>query len=220
MLDRLGIALWVTHAGSGHSKAKHFSELQIRDRSEARKRIVLRRDPRDTAVSGYFQMSKRLGGYAGDISAFVRDPRHGVEKIARFNLLWAEHPREAGTCLPVSYEALHADTIGRLTEVVAFLGEQRAAQDIAQAVETSSFTAMQRDEREGKLAARFGEGLTARDVNDPESFKVRRGKVGGYRDYLSTEDIAYCDSVIARYDYDARLARALASADAYHTDHD
>jgi hypothetical protein len=32
--------------------------------------------------------------------------------------------------------------------------------------------------------------MDPRDVRDPESFKVRRGKVGGYRKYLSVEDLA------------------------------
>ena len=30
------------------------------------------------------------------------------------------------------------------------------------------------------------------DVRDPESFKVRRGKVGGYREYLSVEGPGIC----------------------------
>jgi hypothetical protein len=29
------------------------------------------------------------------------------------------------------------------------------------------------------------------DKNDPESYKTRRGKVGGYIDYLSSEEIEY-----------------------------
>jgi hypothetical protein len=29
---------------------------------------------------------------------------------------------------------------------------------------------------------------------DPESFKVRKGRVGGFRDYLSPEDIEYVDA--------------------------
>lgn len=35
------------------------------------------------------------------------------------------------------------------------------------------------------------------DEKDSESYKVRKGKVGGYVDYLSQEDIDYMDKVIA-----------------------
>jgi hypothetical protein len=38
------------------------------------------------------------------------------------------------------------------------------------------------------------------DVRDPESFKVRRGKVGGYREYLSAEDQAFSASALAKLD--------------------
>jgi hypothetical protein len=36
------------------------------------------------------------------------------------------------------------------------------------------------------------------DASDPESFKVRRGVVGGYRDYLSPSDLAYIEARMAR----------------------
>ena len=35
-------------------------------------------------------------------------------------------------------------------------------------------------------------------AGDPEAFKVRRGIVGGYRDYLSADDIGYAENHIAR----------------------
>ncbi|TIP61683.1 MAG: hypothetical protein E5X55_36270 [Mesorhizobium sp.] len=47
--------------------------------------------------------------------------------------------------------------------------------------------------------------MQPRDPDDPESFKVRKGKVGGYLDYLSTDDVAFCDDVLARLDYWKRL---------------
>ena len=38
--------------------------------------------------------------------------------------------------------------------------------------------------------------LRARDADDPESFRVRRGVVGGHRDYLSDDDIVWIDGRI------------------------
>jgi len=37
-------------------------------------------------------------------------------------------------------------------------------------------------------------------VRDPESFKVRRGKVGGYREYLSPEDLDYAADALRELD--------------------
>jgi hypothetical protein len=45
-------------------------------------------------------------------------------------------------------------------------------------------------------------------VRDPESFKVRRGKIGGYREYLSTEDQLHAAGALtkldSRFGYDPR----------------
>jgi len=38
------------------------------------------------------------------------------------------------------------------------------------------------------------------DVRDPESFKVRRGKVGGYREYLLSDDQAYAADALTKLD--------------------
>src|SRR5205814_1587416 len=52
-------------------------------------------------------------------------------------------------------------------------------------LEFSRFENMQKLEAAGAFDSNI---LHPGDVRDPESFKVRRGKVGGYREYLSAED--------------------------------
>ena len=42
--------------------------------------------------------------------------------------------------------------------------------------------------------------LQPRDRNDPESFNVRRGRIGGYADYLSAGDIAYANGTMSALD--------------------
>ncbi len=44
-----------------------------------------------------------------------------------------------------------------------------------------------------------GRRLAVADPANPESRKVRRGKVGGYRDYLPPEDVAWIDAYLARH---------------------
>lgn len=38
--------------------------------------------------------------------------------------------------------------------------------------------------------------LRPKKVGDPESYKVRKGKIGGFVDYLSAEDIEYCNQML------------------------
>jgi hypothetical protein len=42
--------------------------------------------------------------------------------------------------------------------------------------------------------------LRAGDIRDPESFKVRRGKVGGFREYLSDDDQKYAADAMKKLD--------------------
>ena len=56
------------------------------------------------------------------------------------------------------------------------------------ALDFSEFGNMQKLEAAGVFNSKI---LQARDIRDPESFKVRRGKIGGYEDYLSAEDRQY-----------------------------
>jgi len=45
-----------------------------------------------------------------------------------------------------------------------------------------------------------GRGVQATDVGDPESFKVRRGKVGGFTDYLADDNLACANEALGKLD--------------------
>jgi hypothetical protein len=74
-----------------------------------------------------------------------------------------------------------------------------------EALDFSRFENMQKLEAAGAFDSKI---LRPGDVRDPESFKVRRGKVGGYREYLSAEDQAYAADALtkldSRFGYDPR----------------
>jgi hypothetical protein len=202
MLDGLKLDATYTHDGSGHSRTSHVEELQPASDAFAGKTVVfLYRDPRDTVVSGYFQTAKRLGGYDGTISDFIRDPRHGIEKIGRFNMEWFARGVDRGRFHAVTYEDLKADTAGALTAIVAFVGAKRDAAEIATAVAEGAFETMQARERAGELAQRYSRLPTSAKPDDPQSYKVREGIVGGFRKHLGAEDIAFCNEVLARLGY-------------------
>jgi hypothetical protein len=77
------------------------------------------------------------------------------------------------------------------------------------ALDFSQFENMKKMEAAGAFDSKI---LRPGDVRDPESFKVRRGKVGGYREYLSVEDQAYAAAALTKLDprfgYDLREERA------------
>ena len=81
-----------------------------------------------------------------------------------------------------------------LVRTIKFLGcDEVDEYIIRKAVEFASFNNMKKMEKD-----RFFKSGAMRpaNINDDESYKLRRGIVGGYESYLSEEDINYIDQVI------------------------
>jgi hypothetical protein len=196
MLDELSVPMSYTHAGSGHSRAKHFSELDTTAARHFRRIVFLHRDPRDTVVSGYYQVDRRLGKNRGTLSEFIRDPRHGIEKVTSYNTMWLALAGRDPRLLAVSYEQLKSDAVDWVRRILDFLGQTRDTTQIAEVVARCTFSRMQQREREGSYKAQYGHILAPGESTDPDSYKIRRGVVGGYKDELSAEDIAFCNQVL------------------------
>jgi hypothetical protein len=156
--------------------------------------LLLGRDVRDNLVSAYFQATRRIDVWQGPISPFLRDDRYGVDKLLTFYGLWAEQRHVPAAFMFIRYEELHADTAGTLARVLPFFGIEAPSEAIAAAVDYCRFENLQRGEAEQRFR---GSALVPGREGDPEAFKVRRGKVGGYVDYLSAADIDYIDTAIA-----------------------
>jgi hypothetical protein len=56
---------------------------------------------------------------------------------------------------------------------------------------------MKKMETAGAFASKI---LQTTDPGDPESFKVRRGKVGGFTDYLKGDDLRYAGEAMRKLD--------------------
>jgi hypothetical protein len=160
----------------------------------ARDVVFIVRDVRDTLVSSYFQESQRMRTYGGSISDFLRDDVFGVRRIVTFYNLWYQNRTVPRSFLLVRYESMHADPCAVLAAVIEMLGvNDPSPEALREAVAYASFDNMKRMESRGVFRDPMmqpGQGGSG------ESFKVRRGKIGGYADYLSPEDTAYVAKVV------------------------
>ncbi len=168
--------------------------------------ILMVRDPRDTAVSQYFQWKHRisarkkiLNNYPPadvGIADFVMSETAGIPKIIDFMNAWARELPSFRQLHVIRYEELKADTAGELGRALRFLGQQPTDSELADAAAFGSVENMRKMEKEnaGKLLA--NPRLTPGDANDPASFKVRRAKVGGWRDYVSEEQADQIDTMV------------------------
>src|SRR5215813_5482410 len=165
--------------------------------------ILLARDPRDCFVSLYLQLTRRdpnapLELRQRTVSEMLRHEKLGVRAIIRTMNRWLNEFSERDNFTLVRYETLRASPAEHFCDLLAVLGESKPDNSMFQdALEFSRFENMQKLEAAGAFDSNI---LHPGDVRDPESFKVRRGKVGGYREYLSAEDQQYAANALTELD--------------------
>lgn len=172
-----------------------------------RKVVLLVRDPRDTAVSQFFQWKYRMRpgkkalnkypNHNADISIFdfVVDQDAGLPKIIEYMNGWASEASRIENLLIVRYEDLRADASAVLKRIVDFMGTPGDEALIRGAVEYASVENMRQLETKNTFWM-SGSRMVAKDKNNPNSFKVRRAKVGGYKDYFEDDQIAAIEQII------------------------
>jgi len=185
-----------SHDGSGMREGSHYTRLETSKVQYANRGVVLLvRDPRDVMVSCYFQATKRINVYQGSISEFIRDERFGIHKCVNFYSIWGENQHVPAAFLLVRYEDMHANPQSVLKQVLEFIGVSDVSLDLLDtSVEFGRFENMKRMEATGQFKRQV---LTPGNSGDEESYKVRRGKVGGYSDYLSSEDRQFLTQAIS-----------------------
>ena len=195
--------LFFTHDNYLKDYAGHDRKLELYGKSRV---VLLVRDPRDTAVSQFFQWKHRMGRARRclnnypladvDLHGFITSEQSGIPKIIEFMNAWARDLERFPNLLMVRYEDLRADTKGELAKVLAFLGQQPTAEELDDAVEFASVDNMRRMEQENASKATAHRSLKPGDVSDPSSYKVRRAKVGGWRDYVTEEQSDAIDAMV------------------------
>ena len=183
---------------TGHRDSKiDFADKKI---------VLLVRDPRDTAVSSYHSLKYRPNPARKGLNEIEAE---GENAPAPFEYMqfragwavdfmnsWQGELADGARRLLVRYEDLRAAPAVHLQRVLAFLDADPSAAEIEDAVAFASFDNM----RKLEASAAFGSDdrrIVPGAAGNPESFKVRRGKVGGYRDYLSEDEAAALDRLVA-----------------------
>lgn len=181
-------------------RGKYFIPAAERRRAKI---ILLARDPRDTFVSHYVQLTRRTRETPDqlkqkEIGEVLRDRRHGIASMIEIMNGWLEEWSGKPNFLLLRYEDLQRAPETSFRELLIFLGEKVPAADaFSHALEFSRFGNMKKMEATGAFSSKI---LQPTNVSDPESFKVRRGKVGGYIDYLAGSDLEYATDALRQLD--------------------
>ncbi len=172
-------------------------------RSYRGKRVILLvRDPRDVAVSAYFQKRRHASrlrtppkeGGEVDGAELLHFVRGKLPLVLRFLRRWHERAGQLENVLLLRYEDLRARPDWELARVMAFIGEPCSPEELRRAVAFASFERLRSREASGFFASDI---LRPGDPADGHSFKVRRGKVGGYRDYFTPDELREIDAAVA-----------------------
>ncbi len=172
-----------------------------------KKTVLLVRKPQDVAVSQFFQWKYRMRPakksmnkyppHGADLSVydFVKDPNQGLDHVVDFMNAWARELPNIKELLVVRYEDLRARPEQEMARIVQFLGMEPREELLRDTVEFASVENLRQKEKENYFW-RSGSRVQARDVNDPNTFKVRKAKVGGYRDYFDDDQVAELDAMV------------------------
>src|ERR1051326_17836 len=165
--------------------------------------ILLARDPRDAFVSHDIEMTRRAAEQANEpksrgLGDVLRDPIFGLALIIETMNAWLRELACRVDFVLVRYEDLHASPNEQFRRVLATVGETDPQEHhFENALAFSRFGNMRKMEASLEHDRQL---LQPGDVNDPESYKVRRGKIGGYVDYLDPEDLEYAARAMSALD--------------------
>ncbi|MDX1400604.1 MAG: sulfotransferase domain-containing protein [Kiloniellales bacterium] len=173
--------------------------------------LFIARHPCDIAVSWYLQFTKRestakvelinadlktsINGAQISLWDFVRHSELGVNAMIDYLNAWYDRLHDLETVHWTSYESMRLDPRQVLTRVLSFYEEDYTEDQISEALKFTSFDNLQRLEQDGHFQAG---GLARQSKSDPTKRKVRRGKIGGYREDFDAERVAELDELVEK----------------------
>lgn len=172
-----------------------------------KKVVLLIRNPLDVAVSQFFQWKYRMRpgkkalnqypqhGSDTPVYDFVMSADAGLPKIIDYLNLWEKESSKINSLLIVKYEDMRANTADVLARIVEFLGTPGTDDEIEESVRFASVENMRNMETKRTFWL-SGSRMVAKDRKNPNSFKVRKAKVGGYRDYFDDTQIETMNQLV------------------------
>ncbi len=179
---------------------KRPDELETsKNRFKDKSVIFLVRDPRDVIVSSYFEYKHRraLFGdnpnendnsrFIGELFEFINQDCGGFDTILAFYNIWAENRDKPKNFLLIRYEDIFKNPEEELRRTLYFIGLNDITDDaIKAAVNFASFDNMRRMEKESRFNTAI---LNPADSSELDTYKTRKGKAGGHKDYLTEKEI-------------------------------
>ena len=154
----------------------------------------------------------RYPAHGADIDEyqFAMDQNAGLPNIVDFFNLWADEAGKIEQLLVVRYEDMRSDTARVLGQILEFIGTPASPEQLQDVVHFSSMENMKKMEQKGSSLL-AGSRMVPGDRNNPDSYKVRRGKVGGFSDYFDEQQVNNIEQLLQQtlqpvYGYTRKVA--------------
>jgi hypothetical protein len=129
---------------------------------------------------------------------FLMDPdTRFLGRILDHMAEWQGELAEAAEVLLMRYEDFRAKPANNLAQILAFMGTPMSDEEVQGAVDFAAFENMKKMEAK-KVFRLSGGRVTTRDPANPDAYKARRAKVGGWRDYFSDQEIEHIEALVAQ----------------------
>ncbi|WP_462281017.1 sulfotransferase domain-containing protein [Salinivirga cyanobacteriivorans] len=155
--------------------------------------IFLIRDPRDVLVSSWYHLKYRENIYREGLDQFIYESLTGIDKVIAFFNMWYENRDQLQDFLLLGYEGLHQHTLKNFNRIIEFTKVKYDADIAKMSVEYSSFSNMKKMEASGNLKEPW---MKPGAKGQKNSMKIRKGKVGSFREELDAKDIQYLNNRI------------------------
>jgi Sulfotransferase domain len=192
-----------------HDSYIHFYTGNFNSKSDYRKvkTLLFVRHPADVAVSQFFQWKHRiiprkkwlneypLHNSTINIFDFVMDKYAGLPYVVQFLNGWNKERSIRADLEAIRYEDMRRDAKGQLERLIRWLGYEPTPLEIDQCVDFGSFENMKKMEKEGVFWL-AGRAMKQKGGDSEENQKVRRGIVGGWRDYFDDGQASVINSYV------------------------
>jgi len=167
--------------------------------------VFISRHPLDILVSLYFHVKKHalherklINDWPLDLTdvsmmQFMLESNWGLRPLIRFYNDCMRQHRSMGRSMILSYEAMRGEPVESLMAIAELAGAPVSVEEAEEATAFASFDNLRRAELENRFNTTR---LRAANPKDPNSFKVRRGKVFGYRDHFSQSELQVLERIV------------------------
>lgn len=173
---------------------RRIDQLKINEaKYEGKKICFIARDPRDVMISSFYHLKYREKIYSKNLSEFIRDELVGIKKVVAYMNLWAEYSDAPESFYITTYEELREEPGKSFRTLLEFIGIEVDPKLLDKTLHETSFEKMKKMEADENLSEPW---MKPGDKKTDKSMKIRKGKIGGYKEELPPEDISFLNKII------------------------